>query len=190
MLLLPRLRWLLRRVLDSMIGFLAAYTFAQFGATGNYSDIAFKFIVVRALCISVFASRLLETDSSQSLCDFKSHVKSSCHSLILFLSFLLNHLELPSPGLDPIHFFLDYFASRLLFSTSSILLLPFRSLPNTSYKHCARNPRKISSSIVKNVCLLVRYLSMGVLQLLNKYASRECLTEPMPSNGYTCNTIL
>jgi hypothetical protein len=41
-------------------------------------------------------------DLSQYQCHFKSHVKSSFHSLIPFLPFLLNHLGLLPPELDPI----------------------------------------------------------------------------------------
>jgi hypothetical protein len=54
------------------------------------------------LGFSVFTTRIMTTDLSQSHCNFKSHVKSSWHSLILFFPFLLNHLGLPSPELDPV----------------------------------------------------------------------------------------
>jgi hypothetical protein len=43
---------------------------------------------------SVFTSRILATDLSQSHCHFKSHVESSCHSLIPFLALVL---RLPTP---------------------------------------------------------------------------------------------
>jgi hypothetical protein len=53
---------------------------------GNYSAIAilhtFQFTVAHALGISVFTSRVLATDLSQSHCHFNSHMKSSWHSLI------------------------------------------------------------------------------------------------------------
>jgi hypothetical protein len=68
-----------------------------------------QFTVTHALGFSVLTSRNLVTDLSQSHCTFQSHMKSSLYSLITFLSFVLNHLRLPSPELDPILF-------RLLFS--------------------------------------------------------------------------
>jgi hypothetical protein len=54
-----------RRVLDWMIGFIAAL-FTQLGTTGNYSAIAdlrtLQFTVTQALRFSVFTSRILATD--------------------------------------------------------------------------------------------------------------------------------
>jgi hypothetical protein len=75
----------------------------------------FQFTVSHALGFSVFISRIPATDLSQSHCNFRSHVKSSCHSLIPFLPFRLNHLPLPSPERYLILFLLDSFTSRLLF---------------------------------------------------------------------------
>jgi hypothetical protein len=61
-----------------------------------------QFPVAHVLGFSVIISRILVTDLSRSHCNFKSHMKSSCRSLIPFLPFLLNHFRLPSPELDPI----------------------------------------------------------------------------------------
>jgi hypothetical protein len=87
-----------------MTGFIAPYTFTS-RDYGQYSAIAdshtLQFIVTQALGFSVFTSRILATDLSQSHYKFKSHIKSSLHSLIHFLPFLLNHLGLLSPELDP-----------------------------------------------------------------------------------------
>jgi hypothetical protein len=59
----------------------------------QYSTIAIlhssQFTVPHALGFSVFTSRILVTDWSQSHCNFKSHVKS-CHSLISFLPLFCN----------------------------------------------------------------------------------------------------
>jgi hypothetical protein len=104
----------------------------------------------------------LHYDLSQSHCNLKSHVKSSWHSLIPVLPFLLNHLRLPSPELDPIPF-------RLLLCTSSRpLAVPF-------YNTSARTPRKTPSSIVNDAPVLVRYLTMIILQLSLSLALRECV---------------
>jgi hypothetical protein len=53
----------------------------------QYSAIAvvhtLRLTVAHALGFSVFTSRILATGLSQPHCNFKSHMKSSCHSLIL-----------------------------------------------------------------------------------------------------------
>jgi hypothetical protein len=112
------------------IGFIDTYTFTQFGTTGKYSAIAilqiFQLTVAHALGFSVFTSRILATDLSQSRCNFKSHMKSSLHRIIPFLPFLL----LPIPRLDSTT--LDY-CCILLFTP-----LP----PSTTYNHLARTSRK------------------------------------------------
>jgi hypothetical protein len=81
-----------------VIGFIDT-SYIHLGTTDNYSAIAdlhtLQFAFTHALGISVFISRILATDFSQSHCNFKSHIKSSCHSL-------LSYLRLPSPELDPI----------------------------------------------------------------------------------------
>jgi hypothetical protein len=50
----------------------------------------------------------------------------------------------------------------------------------------ARTTQKTASIV--EACLLVRCLAMDVL-LLHAYASRECVTESLPSNGYTRQNI-
>jgi hypothetical protein len=129
----------------------------------------FQFTVAHALGFSVFTSCILATDLSQSHCHFNSHMKSSWYSLIHFLPFLLNHFRLTSPELDqiPIPSRLLHFTLQLLFSTSSRLL----TVP--SYNSSARTPRKTPSSVVRNACLLVRYLTMDVLLLSRARVLRE-----------------
>jgi hypothetical protein len=87
------------------IGFIDTL-YTQIGTTGNYSAIAdlhtLQFTVTHALGFSIFISRILATDLQPSHCKFKSHMKSSLHSLIHFLPLLLNHRRLPSSELDPI----------------------------------------------------------------------------------------
>jgi hypothetical protein len=82
-----------------MIGFIAPYTFTTLGTKSNYSAIAIQhtlqFIVTHALGFSVFTSRILATDLSQSHCNFKSHMKSSCQSN----SFLANSSQSPSTAI-------------------------------------------------------------------------------------------
>jgi hypothetical protein len=96
-----------------------------------------------AIRFSVFTGCILAVDLSQSNCNFKSHVKSSSHSLILFLPFLLNHLRLPSPELDSV---------------------PLLAAWDPHYSIILRQtPWKTPSSIIKDVCLLVHYLIADIL---------------------------
>jgi hypothetical protein len=119
-----------------------------------------QFTVTHAIGSPVFSSRILATDLSQSHCNFKSHVKSFCHSLITFFPFL--QLPIPKTRLS---------SSRLL-STTVVKSVP--SSDCALYKPSARTPRKTQFSIVNDACLRVRYLAMDVL-LLHTYASRECV---------------
>jgi hypothetical protein len=123
--------WLIRWVLDWMIGFIAPYTFAQFGTTGKYSAIAIphtlQFTVAHALGFSVFTSRNLATDFSQSHCHFKSHMESSLNSLIPFFP-LFCSCQFPKTRLSSIpssyHGRLAFrnpnLHSRLLYSATSL----------------------------------------------------------------------
>jgi hypothetical protein len=70
-----------RRGLDWLIGFIVPYTLTQLFYTPSSSQIHTHYD-------SVFTSRILATELSRSHSNFKSHVKSSGHSLIPFLPFL------------------------------------------------------------------------------------------------------
>jgi hypothetical protein len=98
-----------------MIGFIAPYTFTQFGTTGHYSAIAilhtFQFTVTHALGFSIVTSRILATDLSQS------------HCLRGTVWPFLNQLRLPSPELDPILFPTTVPATLLLLLLSCQTLL-------------------------------------------------------------------
>jgi hypothetical protein len=110
-----------------------------------------QFTVTHALHFSVFTSRILATDLSQSHCHFKSHMKSSRYSLIPFLplscSFQIRRLD-----------------SRLLFSTRSRLLT--MSLHNPS----ARTTQKTQPLLLRR-----RFYWSFTYLLLHAYASRECI---------------
>jgi hypothetical protein len=88
-----------------MFGFIDTL-FTQLDTTGSYSATAhlhtLHFTVTHPLCSPVFTSRIVVKYLEQSHCNFKSRMKSSCHSLVHFLPFLLNHLGLPSSGLDQV----------------------------------------------------------------------------------------
>jgi hypothetical protein len=126
-----------------------------------------QFTPAQALGFSVFTSRILATDYNSLGVNSNHTGKSSCDSLIPFLSFLLRHLRLSSPELT--HFCFDYS------SVLRLLYFYFTSvLQNTFYNHTARTPGKTPSSIVKNACLLVRYLAIVVL-LLSVFVAVMCL---------------
>jgi hypothetical protein len=129
----------------------------------------FQFTVAHALGFFVFTSRILATDLSQS------------HCLLGTVLPFLNHLQLSSPELDPI-------LLRLLFRTPCYSASTSPVLPNTADNHFSRTPRKTPSFVVRNACLLVRYLTMDVLLLSRARVLRE-YTDPLPSNGYTRHSI-
>jgi hypothetical protein len=145
-----------------MMGFIDTYTFTQFGTTGNYSAIVilhtFQFTVAHALGFSVFTSRILATDLSQSHCNFNSHMKSSWHSLIHFLPFL--QLAIPKIRLH---------------STTVLCSFYYISPAEHFYNHFARTPRKTPTSIVKNACLQLRCLATDVLFFRSFATGGTCL---------------
>jgi hypothetical protein len=136
--------WLIRQVLDWMIGFISPSTFTQFGTTGSYSAVAFlhtfEFTVAHALGFSVVTSLILATYLSQPHCNFKSHLKSSYRSLIPFLPFLLSDLRLPSAEFDQVPFRLLFYTILLRTPFNSHSMLYSRSV--RSYNSSARTPRK------------------------------------------------
>jgi hypothetical protein len=80
-------------VLARMIGFITPYIFTtryyrQYSAVADLHTL--QFTVTHAQGFSVFTGRILATDLSQSHRQFKSHMKSSCHSLIPFLPLFCN----------------------------------------------------------------------------------------------------
>jgi hypothetical protein len=75
------------------------WDYRQYSAISDLRTL--QFTVTHALGFSAFTSRILATDLQQSHRHFKSHMKSSLHRIIPFLPFLLSHLRLPSPELDP-----------------------------------------------------------------------------------------
>jgi hypothetical protein len=128
--------------------------YMQYGAIAILHTIQFS--VTHALGFSTFTGRILATDLSQSHCNFNSHVKSPWHGL----NPILPLLQLPirkTARLD---------STTLLYSFASSMLF---------YNPSARTPRITPSSIVKNACLLVRYLAMNVLLLSRALVLRECV---------------
>jgi hypothetical protein len=85
--------WLIRGVLDWMIGYIDTL-YTTLGTADNYCAIAdlhtLQFTVTHTLRFSVFTSRFLAMDLSQSHCHFRSHMESSFHRLISFLSLFCN----------------------------------------------------------------------------------------------------
>jgi hypothetical protein len=98
--------WLIRRGLDWMAEFINTLYIHTVRDYRQYSTVAllhtFQFTIAHALGFSVFTSRILAMDFSQSHCNKNSHMKSSWHNLIPFLPSPLNHLLLPSPEHDAV----------------------------------------------------------------------------------------
>jgi hypothetical protein len=99
------------------------FTHTQLGTTGNYSAIAIlhtlQFTVTHTLGFAVFTSPILATDLSQS--HFKSHMKSSTHSLIPFFSLFYN---CQSRRFDSIQFLISRQAGISELDYFSLLLRP------------------------------------------------------------------
>jgi hypothetical protein len=150
-----------------MIGFIAPCIFTTRDYR-QYSALAIlhtlQFTVAHALGFSVFTSRNLATDLSQSPYRFKSYMKSSLHHLIPFLPFLLNELRQQSPKLDPILCCNCQLRNSTQISSDYCSVLPKR--PSLSlYNPSARTPRKTPSSVFKEACLQLRHLEMDILLL-------------------------
>jgi hypothetical protein len=152
-----------------MIGCIDALP-TKLGTTGNYSAIAdlhtLQFTVTHALGFSVFTSHILTTDLLQSQCNFKSHMKSSFHSLIPFLPLFCNcqlnsipRLPRPYPG-------------RLVSWHSTQFLLTELFFIITLHWACSKH----SLSIVGKACLQHRCVATEVTRLLLAYSlPRECV---------------
>jgi hypothetical protein len=145
--------------MDWVIGFIVPYTFAQLGDCRHYSAVpilhTFQFTVTRALVFSVFTSHMLATDLSQSQCNFKLHIKPSCH------------YSAPANSEDSST--LDY--SRLL---STTVLYYFVASSVSFYNPSARTRQKTQSSFVKEACSQLRCPAIDVV-LLSAFVAGMCL---------------
>jgi hypothetical protein len=106
----------------------------------------FQLTFTHALRFSVFTSRILATDLSQSHCHFKTHMKSSWHSIIPFLSLFYS---CKFRKLDSL------LSTTVLYSFAyydCVLLQPF-----------GKDHTENTAPIFKEVCLLRRYLAIDVL---------------------------
>jgi hypothetical protein len=128
----------------------------------QYSAIAIlhtsEFTTAHSLGFLVFTSRILATGLSQSHCNF-----NHTWSLLFTAEFLSCHHSAAANSED---------STRLL-STAvlySVLLCFCYSCPAEHFLRLARTPRKTPHSLVKNSCLLIRYLVMNVLLLFRASA--------------------
>jgi hypothetical protein len=144
--------WLVRRVLDWRIRFIDTL-YTELGTTGKYSAIAhlrtLHFTVTHALGFSVFTSRILPTDLSQSHCHFKSHTKCSCQS-DFFLAILKTR---------PISWQQQTFRYIAPGRTS-------RRTPSSTVPYCFRRTRAVSSAQLSSAQLSLLPVSAGLLLVL------------------------
>jgi hypothetical protein len=141
----------------------------------QYSAIAvlhtLEFTVPHALRFLVFTSRILATDLSQSRWHFKSHMKTSYHSLTHFL-----------PLFCDCQF-------RILDTTTlsycSLLLLLFKRHSLSVYDPSARTPRKTPSSIIKDASVTDQWTTFYCRRTFRG----NVFTQTSPSNRSTRHSI-
>jgi hypothetical protein len=155
----------------------------------QYSAIAdlhtLKFTVTYALGFSVFTSRILATDLSQSHCHFKSHMKSSLSVLIPFLPLLSIQFNSSVPRLISREAGVSKLDSSLL--SCSIDFFFITTLHRPHRKH-----RLLLSRIVLGVFTApLHNKNRGAGYIENNLSIVEaCLPQALvyqslPSNGYT-----
>jgi hypothetical protein len=145
--------------------------YRQYSAVADLHTL--QFIVTHALGFSVFTCRILATDLSQCHCHFKSHMKSSFHSLIPFFLLFCN-CQLNSIPLLP-----SSYPGRLT-SQNSIRLFSNELI---FIKHFARTTHKTRPLLFGGRV----YSSVAKQRKLLDFCSRircrrNVFTESLPSN--------
>jgi hypothetical protein len=153
------LAWLIRRG-NGWDDWIFCVLDTQLGTTVNYSTSAnLQFTVTHALKLSVFRSRILATELTQSHCNFNSHMKPN--------SFLPIPAQLSSTAISRTR---PHLSTTFLYSVASsdyTVLLPLGT-DHTENTVC----------ILKEANLMVHCLAMDIL-LSHEYASR----------GYVCRVV-
>jgi hypothetical protein len=133
--------------------------YRQYGAIAIIHT--FQFTVTHALGFSVFTSRLLAKDLSQSHCNFKSHMKSSGHSLISFLPLFSTQFNSIQFFCFQAHILAGWRPETRLFTSTRLLCL----LPSSDcvlFQPFGKNFTENTASIVKEACSLIRCLAMDI----------------------------
>jgi hypothetical protein len=130
--------------------------------------------------ISVSTSRILATDLS--------HMKSSCHSLIPFLLFLLSHLRLPSPELDP--FLNNNWLNWTLLQVNSLNFWRQLKRPSLTFYNTSTRTTQKTQPLYCSESLFTDLLPCSGRPIVTRVGSRgNVLTESLPSNGSIHHTI-
>jgi hypothetical protein len=139
-----------------------------------------------ALGFAVFTSRVLATELQLSHCHLKSHMKPSFRPLIPFLPLFCN---CQFRRLDSIQFLCSQ--AHILAGWRLKLYPPlyYVCCLTLLYNHFARTTQKITASVVKEMCLLIRRLAMSVPTVTRVASRGNVFTESLPSSGYTCYDI-
>jgi hypothetical protein len=140
--------------------------FTKLGTIGNYSAVAdlhtLQFTVTHALRFSVFTSRILATDLSQSHCNFKSYMESSFRNLIPCLSL---------------------FCSCQFWRLDSLQILCFQAHIPAGWHPETRLSTPCCST--EFFFTTTSYEPHGKRRLLLSRIVLGVFTESLPSNGYT-----
>jgi hypothetical protein len=155
------------------------------------------FTVLHALRFSVFTSRILATDLSQSHCNFKSHMKSSFHSLTPFFLSFCNCQFRRLHSIQILCCQAHILAGWRLETRLSTLCCPMEFFFITSFHGHHRKHRLLLSHIVLSLLTApLCYNGRGADHkktdslLLKRVCRWHMFTKSLPSNGYTRHNII
>jgi hypothetical protein len=150
-----------------------ARDYRQYSALADLHSL--QFTVTHTLGFSVFTSCILATELQQSHCHFKSHMKSSFHSLPPFLPLFCN---CQFRGLNSARIPVSWHPETRLF-TPRLLFYTVRHFLITTL----HEPRRKHSLYYLGSVLLICCLTMVIL-LLCVFASAGVCLQPMSSIGH------